>query len=215
MQMFERYYELTREISYKNEKDQLHREDGPAIIKYHRYDNLRMEEIYYKNGLRHREDGPALIRYYYNYFVGKKEEFYFINDIIHREDGPAFIKYDKANRPVYEMYIKNGKPHREDGPNVINIYYDKEKIDYKIFIYENEDGRLHSINEDTPSFYLSNGNQTDYHYNGSLHRIKGPASRCINEDEKEEVEFYIFGKKIDKKYFYILKRRLRNFIKNS
>ena len=47
--------------SWRNKEGQLHRDDGPAIIRDRRKE-------YYKNGERHREDGPAVI-----YTSGKKE----------------------------------------------------------------------------------------------------------------------------------------------
>ena len=42
-------------IYYYNENDQLHREDGPAVI----YPDGT--EMWYKNDQLHREDGPAAI----------------------------------------------------------------------------------------------------------------------------------------------------------
>jgi hypothetical protein len=43
-------------VVYRNEKKELHREDGPAI----EYNNGTM--LYYINGILRREDGPAIIR---------------------------------------------------------------------------------------------------------------------------------------------------------
>ena len=42
-------------IIWKNQNDQIHREDGPAII----YPDGG--EYWYQNGKFHREDGPAII----------------------------------------------------------------------------------------------------------------------------------------------------------
>ena len=39
---------------YYNEKDLLHREDGPAV------EYANGDKVWYKNGLRHRKDGPAV-----------------------------------------------------------------------------------------------------------------------------------------------------------
>ena len=52
-------------IRYYNDKNELHREDGPAI---EWADGLKE---WYKNGKRHREDGPAIER-----ANGKKEYWY-------------------------------------------------------------------------------------------------------------------------------------------
>jgi hypothetical protein len=216
MQMFERCYELTREISYKNEKGELHREDGPALIKYHKFNNTITKEVFYKNGLRHREDGPALIKYFTE-IAGDviKEEYYYKNDLIHREDGPAFISYNYDSKVTTEQYLQNDKFYRENGPNYINTVYDYDTGDflYKSFTYYDENCQPYSKDEDTPAYYLSNGDYI-YYYKNKLHRIKGPArynSNNENEDE-EEFEYFIYGKQINKKLFYILKRRLRKYI---
>ncbi len=92
---------------WKNEKGELHREDGPAVI----FPNGRKE--WYINDKLHREDGPAII-----YPDGSEK--WFINGYLHREDGPAAIYSDGTQ----EWYI-HGKLHLEDGPAV--IYPDGEQ----------------------------------------------------------------------------------------
>jgi hypothetical protein len=57
-------------IVYTNEKDQYHREDGPAI---ERPNGLK---VWWVNGKRHREDGPAKI-----YSDGDVE--YWLNDLFY------------------------------------------------------------------------------------------------------------------------------------
>ena len=54
-------------IVYTNEKDQYHREDGPAI------ERPNGHKAWYVNGVRHREDGPAI-----EYSDG--DEWYYLND---------------------------------------------------------------------------------------------------------------------------------------
>jgi hypothetical protein len=85
---------------------ELHREDGPAII---RPDGTQR---WYLNGKCHREDGPAIIRQ-----NGTKE--WYINGKHHREDGPAIIYPDGT-----QEWFLNGNLHREDGPAYIgsNVY---------------------------------------------------------------------------------------------
>ena len=61
--------------------DQLHREDGPAII---RPDGL---QYWYLHGQLHREDGPAVI-----YPDGS--QYWYLHGQLHREDGPAIINPD-------------------------------------------------------------------------------------------------------------------------
>jgi len=68
-----------------NEKDQLHREDGPAFEWTNGY------KAWFINGKLHREDGPAV-----EYVDGHKV--WYINGELHREDGPAveYANGDKA-----------------------------------------------------------------------------------------------------------------------
>lgn len=75
---------------FYDEDDQLHREDGPAVM-------AGDIEVWYIHGVRHRVDGPA----YYN-SQGYKE--WIRNGKCHREDGPAVIHTDGS----CEWYI-NGK----------------------------------------------------------------------------------------------------------
>jgi hypothetical protein len=63
-------------IYYYNEKELLHRTDGPA------YEGRYGHKEYYLNGKRHRTDGPAI-----EYTSGSKE--YWVDGKLHRTDGPA------------------------------------------------------------------------------------------------------------------------------
>ena len=87
-------------IEYRNEKGELSREDGPAVIKYNG------DKEWCLNGKLHREDGPAVER-----ANGDKE--WCLNGKFHREDGPA-VEYADGDKHWY----LNGKRHREDGPAV-------------------------------------------------------------------------------------------------
>ena len=86
---------------WRNENDELHREDGPAVI----YPDG--ENCWYIYDKLHREDGPAV-------FCRDGRQYWYINGKLHREDGPAIIFTDGEQK----WYI-NGKLHREDGPAVI------------------------------------------------------------------------------------------------
>ena len=67
-------------IEYRNEKGDLHREDGPAR------EWSDGDKYWYINGQRHREDGPA--------FEGSNgDKYWLINGKFHREDGPAIEYY--------------------------------------------------------------------------------------------------------------------------
>jgi hypothetical protein len=64
-------------IEYRNESNQIHREDGPAVV----YDDG--SEYWYLNNLQHREDGPA------SKWDGNLA--WYKNGKLHRIDGPAVI----------------------------------------------------------------------------------------------------------------------------
>ncbi len=84
---------------YFNEKEQLHREDGPAV---EWSDGIK---LWFKEGKYHREDGPAI-----EYSNGEK--IWCREGKYHREDGPAI---EHKNRK--EWYVNN-KRHRLDGPAI-------------------------------------------------------------------------------------------------
>ena len=54
---------------------QIHRDGGPAQIKYDE-NGMTMVEIYFQNGVKHRDDGPAEIHYMDGSETVKKEVFY-------------------------------------------------------------------------------------------------------------------------------------------
>jgi hypothetical protein len=91
-----------------NNKDQFHREDGPAV---EHYDGTKS---WYLNGKHHRLDGPAV-----EYSNGSKA--WWFNGKLHREDGPAI---ERANGDK-EWWI-NDKLHRLDGPALEIIDEPKE-----------------------------------------------------------------------------------------
>ena len=51
-----------RKVEYSKGRE-YHREDGPALTRYHENGNVA-GEYYFQNGKAHREDGPAQIIYY-------------------------------------------------------------------------------------------------------------------------------------------------------
>ena len=57
--------------------DQLHREDGPAVLK------ISGTREWYLNGKKHRDDGPAV-----EHVNGTRS--WWLNDLLHRLDGPAY-----------------------------------------------------------------------------------------------------------------------------
>ena len=80
-------------IEYRNDKGELHREDGPAI------ESSTGSKFWYLNGELHREDGPAI-----EWSNGSKE--WYLNGEYHREDGPALERFDG-----YKAWYLNGKQY--------------------------------------------------------------------------------------------------------
>ena len=85
---------------WRNDKDQLHREDGPAIESVSGY------KEWWINGKLHREDGPAVV-------YDNGNNYWFYEGLLHRDEGPAVI--DAHGGKVWWV---NGQLHREDGPAV-------------------------------------------------------------------------------------------------
>lgn len=87
-------------IKYYNERGQLHRDNGPAVIAPH------MGKFWFVNGMKHRVDGPA-----HEYDNGGYR--WYFEEKLHRVGGPA--TYIGGNQSWYY----HGKQHREDGPAVV------------------------------------------------------------------------------------------------
>ena len=100
----------TYKMTYYDELNQIHRDNGPAEIIWDE-DGI-IYERYYKDGKLHRDNGPAEIRYYRGEIVNLEK--YFKNGIPHREDGPAFISYNCWGSIITESYWLNGKEITEE-----------------------------------------------------------------------------------------------------
>jgi hypothetical protein len=166
---------------WRNDKGELHREDGPAI------ETIDKNRFWYQNNLKHRFDGPAIelsngTKIWY--FVGFKlncinnQDFllflskpicltnnwyhkiwYNARGNIHREDGPA-IEYSNGDK----SWFINGKLHREDGPAYVSDFTKKWYIN----------NELHRL--DGPAVEY-NGIDTKYWY---YHNIQIP---CKSNEE--------------------------------
>ena len=82
----------------------LHKEDGPAKIRYYTDGNKESEQ-WYKNGLYHREDGPSYRRWDVDGSI--ISEAWEIDGNYHREDGPATVRYNKDGNIGVNYYISN------------------------------------------------------------------------------------------------------------
>lgn len=93
----------------------LHRDDGPAVIKYDPYATGNVTKYWYSRGKRHRTDGPA---------VEGPNTIWYNNDKVHRTDGPAVIYHTGM-----KVWYRNGVIHRLDGPAVVHKNY----VEYYLF----------------------------------------------------------------------------------
>lgn len=78
-------------VKYFDDNGELHREDGPARIKYV---GDYVQEKYYRHGLLHREDGPAVLDKVHGYRA------WYLNDDFHRINGPA-VTYLNGSKIYY------------------------------------------------------------------------------------------------------------------
>ena len=79
-------------IEWYNEKNQLHRENGPAV------EHADGKKHWYRNDQLHRDDGPAC-----EHADGTK--YWHRNGQLHREDGPA-IEYANGKKQYWLLGIQ-------------------------------------------------------------------------------------------------------------
>ena len=116
---------LNGSVVYRNERDQLHRLDGPAI------ESVDGHKEWWVDGQRHRLDGPA-----YESKDGHKS--WWVNNKRHRLDGPA-IEWSWGRK---EWYI-NDKRHRLDGPAIESVNGDRVWFIY----YEEIESQIANTNQ--------------------------------------------------------------------
>ena len=146
---------------------QLHRLDGPASIVVDVRTRKYIERRWFKNGKLHREDGPAVI-------TESKQEWY-QHGQFHRLDGPAVEMSDGT-----KMWFVNNEKHREDGPAEIDCFGVEQW-------YQHDN--LHRL--DGPAITYPDGSE-EWYVDGYRHRINGPAV-IMNGKEK----WYINGTKVN------------------
>ena len=94
------YYKDGTVSGKRNRSKILHREDGPAIIRY-RQDGSIVFEGYYIEGELHREDGPADIDYYEDGSI--KYEAYYIEG--KRLSKLGFLNYRHNKTPFIQQEL--------------------------------------------------------------------------------------------------------------
>jgi hypothetical protein len=115
-------YEETNRTVYRNEKQQYHRVDGPAIV--NNTGAYAGDKYWYQNGLLHREDGPAEER-----FSEKREDWWILGKR-HRIGGPAHTS------PYEKSWWRNGIIHRLNAPAQF-IYNDDGSCVVRYYIFGN------------------------------------------------------------------------------
>jgi len=177
---------------WKNDKNELHREDGPAVEyqdgskewringKLHRLDGPAVEwkdghKEWWVHGEKHRINGPAI-----EYVNGDK--FWCQYDVFHRLDGPA-VEYENG----YKVWYKNGKCHREDGPAIEIPNGNKEwringeAMSEKEFLERTTSKPVKKISQESKMTTENDGTTKAWrNKDGKLHRLDGPAVECIN-----------------------------------
>lgn len=161
------YYEGTNFVESKtwyNKDNQIHREDGPAYIKFSKEGKVILKEWringllhnekdparifldgpmqlhWYREGKHHNENGPAIIIYYDNN-ISVCCEIWKRDDLTHRptREGPAFIVYypseEEKGNVSEEHYYENGELYREEGNP--KVYYNKDGSVFEQRLEEN------------------------------------------------------------------------------
>jgi hypothetical protein len=109
---------VLREAWY-DANDELHRENGPALVEYDHRGRLSSQHWYYA-GMMHREGGPA--ETYYSQLTGRLDaKVWFSGGMLHRSRGPAHILFNQFTGAVnIEMWYQEGVLHRASGPAYID-----------------------------------------------------------------------------------------------
>lgn len=183
---------------------ELHREDGPAVIRRNGNKEYFIKgaklDLSFDHELKEyldlrSIDNLMIVSNYdspENNFTGvtineSETITYYVNGTIHRDNGPARLFKDGRI-----IYFQNGFIHREDGP--AEVYLDGSYAYSKNGNYHRDDGPA-----------VVNSEEIQYWKYGNLHREDGPA--LINRDVKE---YYIEGHELsDIKYDEELARYLK------
>lgn len=227
--LVQQYYYGIGPITIKSDgyyvNNKLHRDNGPAEIKYFE-DGAKLAEIWYKKGYMYRKDDlPAFIEYHRN--GNKSIEVWIKDNLPHRKDGPARILYHENGAiSVKEWYDKRYPnllhhpkdpaviKYNEDGMKISEEWYQRERRDRKnkpAVIEYDENGQthlekwytqnlLHRLDGPAIIEYYKNGQRRleEWYVLGHNHRLDGPAA----------IEYYKDGKKGLEKWY--VEHRLHN-----
>lgn len=162
------FSKITTERWY-NAKNQLHRENGPAITAT-KPNSDYLELNWRINGTYHRIGGPAVVLV----IDGVREEKWYQDDQLHREDGPAF------DSPTRKSWRIKGTPFREnDLPTELKITENGV-----VNSWLNDYAELHRENGPAVEGTIDGKPFSEWWVKGDLHREGGPAK--INADGTKE-----------------------------
>jgi hypothetical protein len=103
---------MRRAVEYRQRGGALHREDGPALLRWS--DNgVLVDEEWWRNGRLHKIDGPALQKW--DAFGQLIREEWYRYGSTHRDGGPAIRKYI-GGRLIGEQWLRDSYWHRDNGP---------------------------------------------------------------------------------------------------
>ena len=187
--------------SWVNERDELHRTNGPAFQLFDEATGTVLRREYRLNGINMRSDGPCAETW-------DKETGELVSQVwgsisgAHREHGkPASItRCPNSGLLLAEEYLENGLHHREGGPSV--IHRDPE-TGIVTFEEHHVQGLLHR-DDDLPAHVRRDPTTgvvtlAEYYVQDSLHRNTGPARiiRDPNSGQISEVEFFENGERLE------------------
>jgi hypothetical protein len=165
----------------------------------------------------HRNDGPAEIRYYCRGDILSIEyEAYYVNSIIHNSNGPAYIEYNTClltedrkyyNKTEEEWYLENGnisQQHKKNGKYLLRreYFYHINNIDKAILREDYVDIKeSNGIVHITITKYINRLVQ-GHMWEHSTNKIRLSSYKKNNLSLYEENEFiYEQGKNIDERVF--------------
>lgn len=153
--------------------DDLHRDDGPAVIVRHPKTGEVVLEQHWKHGHLHRDGAPAVIERFEGTGEPKMEQ-YWQEGLLTREDGPAQIEYHGTSQT--HSWYRNNQLHHEERPAIETICSNGVVEMEEWYL----DGKLHR--DDAPARVFRHEETgavewEEWRQHGLSHRDNGPAYR--------------------------------------
>ncbi len=197
--------------SYYNDKDKLHRLDGPAeevfwvMVQLQNVngvstarstvltvrlckDGTIMQRGWYIHGRLHREDGPAQEGFYKDGALQQRG--WRIDGVYYRKNGPAYESFYNNGKLKSREWMAYGQPHRLDGPAVECFFEEGNGI---VECHEwYQDGLLHRLGGPAVEWFDVDGELTscEWFCNNKLHRLDGPAHESFYGIDGETLSWY-------------------------